>query len=398
MKALILSGGKGTRLQPLTSTHAKQLVPIANKPVLFYVLETIVESGITDIGIIVGETHESIRAAVKDGKRFGPDVSITYIYQEQPLGLAHAVKIAQPFLQNDRFLMFLGDNFIQESIKDLVHQFSSPACSFQARVLLKQVPNPEIFGVAQLQTDDGLLLQTANAALALAPLRPSETNGQPFNAELHLHNDHLRIARLFEKPKEPVSNFAVVGIYFFDAHIFEAINAITPSRRGELEITDAIQYLIEHHYTVRPYIVRGPWIDTGNKEDMLNANRVVLSHLKRCIAPSASIDATSRVDGDVVLEDHVTLINSVVRGPAIIGRNATLANASIGPFTSLAHNCVVINSEIEHSIVLEECLIRDIDRCIEDSLIGSQTEILPYSAKPGTYSFLLGDHSHVGAL
>lgn len=376
MKALILSGGKGTRLQPLTSTHAKQLVPIANKPVLFYVLETIVESGITDIGIIVGETHESIRAAVKDGKRFGPDVTITYIYQEQPLGLAHAVKIAQPFLQNDRFLMFLGDNFIQESIKDLVHQFSSPACSFQAQVLLKQVPNPEIFGVAQLQTDDG----------------------QPFNAELHLHNDHLRIARLFEKPKEPVSNFAVVGIYFFDAHIFEAINAITPSRRGELEITDAVQYLIEHHHTVRPYIVRGPWIDTGNKEDMLNANRVVLSHLKRCIAPSASIDATSRVDGDVILEDHVTLINSVVRGPAIIGRNATLANASIGPFTSLAHNCVVINSEIEHSIVLEECLIRDIDRCIEDSLIGSQTEILPYSAKPGTYSFLLGDHSHVGAL
>ncbi|HLG65046.1 MAG TPA: glucose-1-phosphate thymidylyltransferase [Ktedonosporobacter sp.] len=376
MKALILSGGKGTRLQPLTSTHAKQLVPIANKPVLFYVLETIVESGITDIGIIVGETHESIRAAVKDGKQFGPDVTITYIYQEQPLGLAHAVKIAQPFLQNDRFLMFLGDNFIQESIKDLVHQFSSPACSFQARVLLKQVPNPEIFGVAQLQTDDG----------------------QPFNAELHLHNDHVRIARLIEKPKEPVSNFAVVGIYFFDAHIFEAINAITPSRRGELEITDAIQYLIEHHYTVRPYIVCGPWIDTGNKEDMLNANRVVLSHLKRCIAPSASIDATSRVDGDVVLEDNVTLINSVVRGPAIIGRNATLANASIGPFTSLAHNCVVINSEIEHSIVLEECLIRDIDRCIEDSLIGSQTEILPYSAKPGTYSFLLGDHSHVGAL
>lgn len=374
MKALILSGGKGTRLQPLTSTHAKQLVPIANKPVLFYVLETIVEAGITDIGIIVGETHEAIRAAVKDGKQFGPDVSITYIYQDQPLGLAHAVKTAQPFLQNDRFLMFLGDNFIQESIRELVRQFSAADCGCQAQVLLKQVDNPQQFGIAELQTDDG----------------------QPFSGEHCAPDQQVRIVRLIEKPKEPVSNFAVVGIYCFDSHIFEAINAIKPSWRGELEITDAIQHLIEHDSIVRAHIVQGPWIDTGNKQDMLNANRVVLSRLRRSIAPGASIDETSRIDGDVILEENTTLINSVVHGPAIIGRNVTLSNARIGPFTALAHNCVVVNSEIAHSIVLEECLIRDIDGCIEDSLIGSQTEILPSSVRPGTYTFLLGDHSRVG--
>src|SRR6266487_346478 len=236
MKALILSGGKGTRLQPITSTHAKQLVPIANKPVLFYVLETIVAAGITDIGIVVGETQETIRAVVKDGKAFGSKVSITYIPQDQPLGLAHAVKIAQPFLQNERFLMFLGDNFIQENIGELVQQFSAPDCSFQAQVLLKQVPNPQQFGVALLQNDDGQPIMA--------------TKGLDTD-EWCLHDEHLRIVRLVEKPKELISNFAVIGIYFFDAHIFEAINAITPSARGELEITDAIQYLIEGGYIVR---------------------------------------------------------------------------------------------------------------------------------------------------
>src|SRR5947209_827211 len=370
MKALILSGGKGTRLQPITSTQAKQLVPIANKPVLFYVLETIVASGITDIGIVVGETHEAIRAAVKDGKDLGEDVSITYIQQEQPLGLAHAVKIAQPFLQNERFLMFLGDNFIEESINELVEQFAAPGCPFQAQVLLKQVAHPEQSGVAQLSSscEDGLC------------------------------EEDVRIVRLVEKPREPVSNFAVVGIYFFDEHIFEAIKAIKPSARGELEITDAIQYLIEHNYIVRPHILRGRWIDTGMMQDMLDANYVVLNHMQRCISPHASIDQTSLVDGEVILEDDVRLVNSVVRGPAIIGRNVILSNAYIGPFTAIAQDSVVVNSEIEHSIILEGCRIQDIDGRIEDSLIGRHTEISPSLVKPRAYKFLLGDYSRVGVL
>jgi glucose-1-phosphate thymidylyltransferase len=374
MKALILSGGKGTRLQPITSTRAKQLVPIANKPVLFYVLETIVAAGITDIGIITGETHEAIRAAVKDGKQFGPEVSITYIHQDAPLGLAHAVKIARPFLQNERFLMFLGDNFIQESLTELVQQFSAPDCSFHAQILLKQVPNPQQFGIAQLQMD----------------------NGQPFVDECCLDDEHIRIVRLVEKPKEPMSNFAVVGIYFFDAHVFEAIGAIRPSRRGELEITDAIQYLIEHDYIVRPHIVRGPWIDTGKKQDMLDANRLILNQMKGYISPNVTIDQDSRIDGEVILEDHVQIMNSTIQGPAIIGRNVTLSNASVGPFTALAEGCMIVNSEIAHSIVLEECVIRDIDGRIEDSLIGGQTEISPSSAQSGIYTFLLGDHSSIG--
>lgn len=376
MKALILSGGKGTRLQPITSTHAKQLVPIANKPVLFYILETIVVAGITDIGIVVGETHEAIRASVKDGKDFGPEVSITYIQQEQPLGLAHAVKIAQPFLQNERFLMFLGDNFLQEDIGELVQRFSAPDCSYQAQILLKQVANPQQFGVAQLQMDDG----------------------QAVIDDHCVYDASVRIMRLVEKPVQPVSSYAVVGVYFFDAHIFEAIHAIQPSPRGELEITDAIQYIIECGYIVRPHFVEGIWIDTGKKQDMLDANRVVLSGLKGYISPHATIDANSSIDGEVILEENVHLIHSIVRGPAIVGKNVTLSNACIGPFISLAQDSTVINSHIAHSIVLEECLIRDIDGRIEDSLIGSQSEIAPSLEKPKTYTFLLGDHSQIGTV
>ncbi len=376
MKALILSGGKGTRLQPLTYTHAKQLVPVANKPVLFYALEAIVEAGITEIGIVVGDTHAEIEAAIQDGKQFGSRVSVTYIRQEQPLGLAHAVKIAQPFLRDDRFLMFLGDNFIGENLKTAVQQFSDPACSYQAQVFLKQVPNPQQFGVALL----------TNAA------------GQPVTEPCSLSDEELRVNRLIEKPREPISDFALVGIYLFDSSIFEAVNAICPSKRGELEITDAIQYLIDQGYLVRPHIVGSYWIDTGQMRDMLEANRVVLSSIKRTVADSVNIDQASHLDGEVILEENVQLINSVVRGPSIIGNNVTLSNAYIGPFTAIAHDSVVINSEIEHSIVLEGCHISDINRRIEDSLIGCHTEIFPSSAKPRAYKLLLGDHSRIGIL
>lgn len=376
MKALILSGGKGTRLQPITYTHAKQLVPIANKPVLFYVLETIVAAGIVDIGIIVGETGAEIQAAVKDGKEFGADVSITYIHQEQPLGLAHAVKMAQSFLQGQRFLMFLGDNFIEEDISPVVRSFADPSCLSHAQVFLKQVPDPHHFGVAQLST----------------------SGGQPVTDKTQVENEKIYVHRLVEKPKEPLSNYALIGIYLFDAHIFEGIDAIRPSPRGELEITDAIQYLIDHNYTVQPYIVTGYWIDTGQMHDMLDANRVIIGSAKRSISASACIDQQSQVHGAVVLGENTRLINSIVRGPSVIGRNVLLTDAYIGPFTAIAQDSIVIGSEIEHSIVLEGCRISNVDGRIEDSLIGCHTEIYPSPAKPRAYKLLLGDDSRVGIL
>ena len=376
MKALILSGGKGTRLHPITYTYAKQLVPVANKPVLFYAVETIVAAGIVDIGIIIGETGAEIRAAVQDGKQFGADVSITYIQQEQPLGLAHAVKIAQPFLQGERFLMFLGDNFIEEDITPAVQRFAAQDYLGHAQIFLKQVPDPHHFGVAQLCTYDG----------------------QPVTDPTNLADEEIYIQRLVEKPQEHISDFALIGIYFFDAHIFEAIDVIHPSPRGELEITDAIQYLVDHNYTVQSHIITGYWIDTGQMQDMLDANRVILSHTKRSIAASVSIDQASQVYGDVVLEENVRIINSVVRGPSAIGRNVTLTNTYIGPFTAIAQDSIVVNSEIEHSIVLEGCRITNVEGRIEDSLIGRHTEIYPSSTKPKAHKLLLGDHSRIGIL
>lgn len=374
MKALILSGGKGTRLQPITNSMAKQLVPVANKPVLFYALETVVAAGIFDIGIIVGDAHEEIKAAVKDGKEFGPEVSITYIQQEQPLGLAHAVKIAQPFLRGERFLMFLGDNFIEERIDELVQQFFAPSCPYSAQVFLKHVAHPEHFGVAQLCTLDG----------------------QAVPSEAVMRDDEVRIVRLVEKPKEVVSSYALVGMYFFDEHVFEAIEAIRPSPRGELEITDAIQSLLEQGFVVRPHFLAGSWIDTGRMEDMLAANCAVLSHMKGRISATAVIDQTSQVYGEVILEDEVCLSNSIVCGPSIIGRNVTLSGAFIGPWTSIAEDCVVVNSAIEQSIVLHGCSISDIEGRIQESLIGCHTQIYPAAARDGSYRLLLGDHSRIG--
>lgn len=379
MKALILCGGKGTRLQPITNTHAKQLVPVANKPVLYYALETIIAANITDIGIIIGNTGKEIQSALKDGKAFGPDVHITYIHQEQPLGLAHAVKTAQSFLGNERFLMFLGDNFLEEAIGPVVQRFEVANGAVQAQIFLKQVANPYQFGVAQLCTRKGEPIMSLNDVASL-------------------NERMLKIQRIVEKPKTFISDFAIVGVYLFDSHIFEAIDAIRPSPRGELEISDAIQYLIEHDYIVQPHMVSGYWADTGKMQDMLDANRVVLSHTKRSIASNVHIDASSQVDGNVVLEDNVQLINSIVRGPSTIGRNVMLTNAYIGPFTAIAQDSVVTSSEIEHSIVLEGCHISNIEGRIEDSLIGRHSEICPSTAKPRAYKLLLGDHSRVGIL
>ncbi|MBM2826205.1 MAG: glucose-1-phosphate thymidylyltransferase [Dehalococcoidia bacterium] len=354
MKGLVLSGGRGTRLRPLTYTGAKQLVPVANKPVLFYVLEDLVAAGITDIGVVVGDTGDQIEAAVGDGSRFGSRV--TYIHQEAPLGIAHAVKIARPFIGDDSFVLFLGDNLVRDGIVPLVESFK--ASDVNSLIVLKTVPNPSDFGVAVCE--DGA------------------------------------VVRLIEKPADPPSNLAVIGIYMFDHHVFEAVENIRPSARGELEITDTIQYLIDKGLKVMPYHLEGYWTDTGKMDDMLEANRWVLEVIEPRL--EGSVDEESTIHGKVVLEKDCHIINSVVRGPAIIGERTIIENCYIGPFTSIYHDCVITDAEIEHSIILEDCRIEAGGQRIVDSLIGRNVEIGRSPEKPRAYKLVLGDHSRVGLL
>ncbi len=355
MKGLILSGGTGSRLRPLTFTNAKQLIPVANKPVLFRVIESMRDAGITDIGIVVGSTAEKIKDAVGRGGRW--DVNIAYIPQDAPLGLAHAVKISQDFIGDDRFVMFLGDNVIQGGISPLISQFAGS--DWNSQIVLTRIEDPRQYGVAELG-DDG------------------------------------RIIRLVEKPKNPPSDLALVGIYMFDQNIFKAVNAITPSWRGELEITDAIQWLVQNEYAVHPYIHRGWWIDTGKREDMLDANDLVLEELDYEI--EGYVDRDSQVGRRVTVQRGAEIINSVVRGPAIIGENTRIVNSYIGPFTSIDHDCLVENSEIEHSMVLENSVIKDIDARIQDSLIGRNVSITCSPIRPKAHKLMLGDNSQVGIL
>ncbi len=355
MKGLILSGGKGTRLYPITFNRAKQLVPVANKPVLFRVIEAIKEAGIDDIGIVIGDTGAEIREAVGHGRRWG--VNITYIPQEAPLGLAHAVKISQDFLGDERFVMFLGDNVIQGGISGLIRQFATS--DWNSQVVLTAVDQPQHYGVAEL-------------------------------------DEQGRIKRLVEKPRNPPSNLALVGIYMFDHNVFTAVNAIKPSWRGELEITDAIQWLVENGYAVHPYIHRGWWIDTGKPIDMLEANNRVLAELEHKI--EGYIDRDSKVDHLVTVERGAEIINSVIRGPAIIGEDARIVNSYVGPFTSIFHHTVIEDSEIEHSIVLDHSRIVGIPSRIEDSIIGRDVEVTYSPIKPKAYKMTLGDHSRVGLL
>ncbi len=356
MKGLILSGGKGTRLRPLTYTSAKQLVPVANKPVLFYAIEAIVEAGITEIGIVVGETREEIRAAVGDGARFG--ARVTYLEQDAPRGLAHAVMIAEEFLAGSPFVMYLGDNLIAGGITSLVDEFrdlQGRGCS--SEILLAEVPHPEQFGVAEL-TPEG------------------------------------KVHRLVEKPKEPKSNLALVGVYMFDATIFESVHRIKPSPRGELEITDAIQDLIDRGLDVHPHIVRGWWKDTGKLEDMLEANRIVLEGLEAGLI--GAIGERSSIEGRVELGEGVELIDSLVRGPVVIGAGTRLENAFVGPYTSIGNRCTLVCCEVENSIILSDSEIRDIPLRIDGSLIGRNVKIVKTDQKPKAYRFMLGDNSEVG--
>ena len=352
MKGLILSGGKGTRLRPLTYTSAKQLVPVANKPVLFYGIEAIAEAGIREIGIVVGDTQAEIRAAVGDGSRWG--VTVQYIEQDAPRGLAHAVKISRDYLGDEPFVMYLGDNLLNKGIAQFVREFDAQKPA--AQILLTRVPDPQMFGVAQL--------------------------------------DNGKVVRLVEKPKEPIGDLALVGVYMFGPEVFESVNRITPSFRNELEITDAIQDLIDRGLTVRPHIVEGWWKDTGKLEDMLEANRLILETFERRV--DGVVDAESRVEGKVVVEKGAVIERSTVRGPAIIGRGARIVHAYVGPFTSIGNDVEIKDSEIEHSIVLEGSCVRDLANRVIDSLIGRNVRIWREPVKPSAYRFMLGDNSEVG--
>ena len=355
MKALILSGGKGSRLYPLTYTNAKQLIPVANKPVLFRVIEAIKDAGIREMGIVIGadENGRRVRQAVGDGRRW--DVDISYIVQDEPRGLAHAVLIAREFLGEERFVMFLGDNVIEGGISNLIGEFENS--DYNSQIVLTRVAEPQHYGVAELNADGS-------------------------------------IRQLVEKPRQPKSNLALVGIYMFDPHVHEAVRAIEPSWRGELEITDAIQWLVDQKHHVHPYIHEGWWIDTGKSIDMLAANSKVLEE----IAPTIEgfVDKDSMVDERVTVEAGAQIINSVVRGPSIIGENTRIINSYVGPFTSIYHDCLVENAEIEHCILLENSQISDVDARITDSLIGRNVTIQKSELKPRALKLTIGDNSRVG--
>ena len=351
LKGLILAGGKGTRLRPITHTGAKQLVPVANKPVLFFGIESIVAAGITDIGIVVGDTKNEVKQAVGDGSRWG--ARIDYIEQSAPLGLAHAVQESKPYLKDSPFVMYLGDNLIIDGITDLVNEFRAGDSASQ--ILLARVPNPSSFGVAVLDGD--------------------------------------QVVNLEEKPRQPKSNLALVGVYMFDAPIWEAVKSIRPSGRGELEITDAIQWLVDNDHKVTSHVVEGWWKDTGSLESMLEANRMILDSYATRIDGEV-ID--SDVEFKVVIEKGAVVRNATIRGPAIIGERTVVENSFIGPFTSIYHDCTIRNAEIEHSIVLENSQVTDIRARIVDSLIGKDVTVARSQLKPKAYRFMLGDSSKVG--
>jgi glucose-1-phosphate thymidylyltransferase len=350
MKGLILAGGSGTRLRPLTYTGAKQLVPVANRPVLFYVVDNLVDAGITDIGVIISpETGAEIQTSLGDGSRFGARFS--FIPQDKPAGLAHAVATARGFLGDDDFVMYLGDNLIGTPIRDPVASFLATA-EFAASVMLKEVPNPSSFGVAEV-------------------------------------DDAGRVVRLVEKPKEPRSNLALVGIYMFRPSIFEAISKIQPSARGELQITDAISKVIELGGRVNFSRVTSWWLDTGKKDDLLLANDTVLDDWLKPLS-DGEVDAASRVSGRVSIAKGARVERSVIRGPVVIGEGALISNARIGPFTAIGDRVRIERSTVEHSVIMQDSSITDIAR-LEDSLIGKRVLVKPGASRHGALSLMVGD-------
>ena len=356
MKALILAGGAGTRLRPITHTSAKQLVPVANKPILFYGIEAMAAAGIREIGIIVGDTRVEVMSTVGDGSQFG--VAVTYIPQDAPLGLAHCVLIAQEFLGEDDFVMYLGDNLLEQDLAAFVHSFETARASSEppaAQILLKKVPDPHRFGIASLDADGN-------------------------------------VVHLVEKPTDPASDLALVGVYLFDKMIHTAVAAIDPSPRGELEITDAIQWLIDRGDRVRCELLTGWWIDTGKLTPLLEANRLLLEKIETRI--DGTVDELSSIDGRVVVEAGAVITNSSIRGPVAIAAGARITDSFIGPFTAIGADCEVTNSEIEHSVIMTRSIISDIPR-LEDSLIGKEAVVARTQKRPRATRLMVGDHCQI---
>jgi glucose-1-phosphate thymidylyltransferase len=356
MKALILAGGEGTRLRPITHTRAKQLVPVANKPILFYGIEAMVTAGIKEIGVITGATGPEVRAALGDGSDFA--ASITYIPQEAPLGLAHCVLIARDFLGDDDFVMYLGDNLLEQDLAAFIAAFEAARTSADppsAQILLKHVPDPQRFGIAKLD-DDG------------------------------------HVVELVEKPDDPPSNLALVGVYLFDPTIHEAVRSIAPSGRGELEITDAVQWLITNGKRVRTELLTGWWIDTGKLTPLLEANRLLLEKIETRI--DGSVDEASSVDGRVVIAEGAQIVNSTIRGPVAVGRDTRVVDSFIGPFSAIGNGCEILHSEVEHAVVMDGSKVLHIPR-LEDSLIGREALVERSAKKPRALRLMVGDHCQI---
>lgn len=349
MKALITAGGKGTRLRPLTNTQNKHLLPIANKPILHYAIEKVAATGIKKVGIITNQEGSEVKEALGSGEKWG--VEITYIPQQAPLGLAHVIKISQDFIGNDPFIFYLGDNMIVGDLDKFINAFKKQDSN--CHLTLARVKDPERFGVPEVVGD--------------------------------------RIVSIQEKPRSPKSEYAVAGIYLYDSSIFKAVNSIIPSKRGELEISDAHQYLIDHDKQISFSEITGWWKDTGKPEDILEANRLVLEHIEG--KTNGSIDSQSIVTGHVVTGSGSSIINSTVRGPVVIGKNTVIKNSYVGPFTSIGDDCQIRNSEVEFSIVLNRCEILDVHMRIEDSLLGFASRVVNAGGRPRTNRFMIGDQS-----
>ena len=351
MKALLTAGGHGTRLRPITYTQNKHLIPIANKLMLKYAIDYLKESDIYEIGIIVNANDESIINAFGDGKNYG--VEITYIEQDQPLGLAHVVKISQSFIGNDDFIFYLGDNILVGGVKSFINDFKKMKSN--CHLVLSQVPDPSRFGVADIVDN--------------------------------------QIVNIQEKPISPRSNLAVTGIYLYDSNIFEAVNNIKPSKRGELEISDAHQFLIENGYKVSFSEITGWWKDTGQPSDLLDANCLVLDNIKS--QNNGNIDDMSKMAGEVIIGKNISIINSIIKGPVIIDNDCTIKDSYIGPYSSIGKNCKITNAKVEYSILMEGCVLDSLNQIMKSSLLGKNVNVVGSNNQNNNSTFLLGDQSYV---